>query len=138
MKTRVRAVILQEHSVLLIHRIKGGQEYWVFPGGGVEQGETQETALQREALEELGVVVSVDRQFAMHERDKEKQDPQQEVFYFCSITGGELGTGKGPEFQKGTHYEGMYALEWVSLASISQRNVVPDAIKAKLLEEVNP
>ena len=59
MKRRVRAIIIRGNKLLLIKRIKKTGTYWVFPGGGVEAGETLERALQRECKEELGVLVTV-------------------------------------------------------------------------------
>ncbi len=34
---RVAAVIIKDDKILLIRRIKNGQEYYVFPGGGVKE-----------------------------------------------------------------------------------------------------
>ena len=43
-------VILIEHDKLaLIKRIRSGETYYVSPGGGIEPGETAETAAVREA-----------------------------------------------------------------------------------------
>lgn len=135
MKERVRAIIKEGENILLIHRIKQGREYWVFPGGGVEKTDTNhKSALTRECKEELGVDIQVGDLFTIYEFGKTGKE-QREYFYFCEITGGELGTGSGPEFQEGTHYEGMYALEWIPLKDFSTRNIQPEEVKKGLQKE---
>ena len=40
-KDRVSAIIINDGKILLIHRFRDGKEYWVLPGGGVEQSESK-------------------------------------------------------------------------------------------------
>ncbi len=45
-----------KRKLLLIRRIKNNKTYWVVPGGGVETGESFETAARREVYEEIGFI----------------------------------------------------------------------------------
>lgn len=56
----VHAAIFNEQGQVLLLRQSYGDNRWGLPGGGVEPGETIYEAIQRECLEELGVVVSVE------------------------------------------------------------------------------
>jgi 8-oxo-dGTP pyrophosphatase MutT (NUDIX family) len=60
MRDRGSVVIIEDGKVALIERMKNGNHYYVFPGGGVEKGETPEQTAIREAFEELGVTVKID------------------------------------------------------------------------------
>jgi A/G-specific adenine glycosylase len=57
------AVILEEGAVLIGRRPEGKLlgGLWEFPGGKQEPHETLEECLKREIMEELGVVIEVDR-----------------------------------------------------------------------------
>ena len=58
--TRVAGVVVRDGSLLLVHRSPLKRYYpgvWDLFGGHVEGGESPEDALQREAREELGIVV---------------------------------------------------------------------------------
>jgi 8-oxo-dGTP diphosphatase len=128
MSERVRAIIRNNNSLLLIHRVKNGHEYWVFPGGGIEQSDVSpEAALERECFEELGVSVSVNKLFVKN---------NDEFFYECLIIGGQLGTGNGPEFQEGTSHEGLYALEWIPMQLLVDYEVLPAVVKEAIGRDV--
>ncbi len=59
MSVRVAAVVARDGRVLLARHEKGGESYWVLPGGAVEPGETLAGALVRELREEAGLEVEV-------------------------------------------------------------------------------
>jgi 8-oxo-dGTP diphosphatase len=66
-KQVVCAVIRDKEARILLTRRAPGQHlegHWELPGGKVEPGESLEAALERELLEELGLVVTVGEELA--------------------------------------------------------------------------
>ena len=51
----VRAIIFRDGKLALVHN--GKFDYYMFPGGGIEKGESHEETLIREVKEESGLVV---------------------------------------------------------------------------------
>lgn len=132
---RVRAIIIKNHSILLIHRIKIDTSYWVIPGGKVEYGESHENAIKRECIEELGVTVNVQGIFADKISDKPGMEGHHEFFYLCTIVKGRVGSGSGPEFKERSNYKGKYIIDWVRLHSLPFVNLKPVEIRDKIIKE---
>lgn len=63
-RNRGAAIIIQGGKIALIKRVREGEMYFVFPGGGIEEGETPEEATKREVYEELGVHIQVEHLIA--------------------------------------------------------------------------
>lgn len=61
MRKRTVGIIIKDNQILLMRRIKNGQEYFVFPGGGIEQNESMEEAVIRELKEEFDIDVKIDK-----------------------------------------------------------------------------
>lgn len=132
MKERVRAIIVESDGIVLMKRTKKDAVYYVFPGGGVEEGEDKISAMKREAHEELGVDVEVGSLFTEQRFDRD-EIPQTEFFFLCKKVGGTLGTGDGPEFQNDGRYEGFHDVVVVPIEEISKINLLPVAVKDLLV-----
>jgi ADP-ribose pyrophosphatase YjhB (NUDIX family) len=59
--TRYQGAIIRNDRILLIkhHEYATGRDYWVIPGGGREDGETEEECVKREVKEETHLNVTV-------------------------------------------------------------------------------
>ena len=60
-RIRVSGTLKKDDKILFVKHRKKGEEYYLLPGGGVDFGETFETALKREFLEEVNINISVDK-----------------------------------------------------------------------------
>lgn len=119
-------ILIQEGNIALIKRVKKGVEYYVFPGGGIEDGETAEQTAIREAEEELGLEVSIDRLIQIEEWHGTHH------FYLVKSLGGVFGTGTGAEFYKHAEEKGLYEPVWVGLEELHQIDLRPSSILHKL------
>jgi 8-oxo-dGTP diphosphatase len=124
MRVRAGVVLIENSKVALIERHRAGKHYYVFPGGGVDEGETPEQAAIREMEEETGLHVSIRRKLAEIHFGLSEQ-----VYYLVDRLDGEFGTGTGEEFTDSDPddpSEGVYTPIWMPLAELSQReNVYP-------------
>ncbi|EKE19582.1 MAG: MutT/NUDIX family phosphohydrolase [uncultured bacterium] len=132
MRNVVRAIIIRGDSLLTIKRVKGGETYWVFPGGGVENGENHVEALKRECKEELGLDVEVLELMFEYTFANTKFGEQEEYFYRCEILSGDLGTGDGPEYTQPSIETGSYEPMWMKLNEMKNLDVRPSEVKEKL------
>ena len=86
----VAAVICEKESIFATQRGYGAwKDYWEFPGGKIEPGETPEEALSREILEELDTEIAVGEKLTTVEYDYPEFHLSMECF-FASVTEGSL------------------------------------------------
>jgi 8-oxo-dGTP diphosphatase len=119
MRHRVVGIIIKDEKILLMRRVKNDREYYVFPGGGVEEGESLEEALRREMHEELGIRIRNPR--LLFELDNQLSDqygghmtgyPNEHYFLIGSFSGEpQLG---GPEKER-MDDTNQYFLEWTEV-----------------------
>ncbi|GEL03682.1 NUDIX hydrolase [Rummeliibacillus stabekisii] len=130
MRDRGSVVILENKKVLLIQRIRDNSIYYVFPGGGIEIGETPKDGAKREAFEELGVIVNVNECILEVEYDGTQ------YFFLSEIISGTLGTGQGEEYTNINRDRGMYLPVWMDIERLSSIDVRPQecALKVQSLQ----
>lgn len=132
MRTRAGVVLIQDNKVALIERHRAGLEYFVFPGGGVDDGESPEQGAIREAMEELGIEVSIKQKIAEIRFGRASKH----IYFLVERVSGEFGSGTGEEFTDSDPDhpdEGIYIPIWMPIDDLSQHtNVYPSAV-AKLV-----
>lgn len=139
-RIRVAGIIFINNGIALMHRTdvvkrKDIQNYYTFPGGGVEEGENLEEATIREIKEEFGINVEVIKK--LYEINSERFN-QKEYFFLCKYIDGEFGTGSGPEFSNNPKYvdSGKYIPEIIKIEEMKNILLLPTEIKDKLIEDL--
>ena len=128
----VGAVVLDGGGRVLLarraHEPSKGE--WSLPGGGVELGETLETAVAREVLEETGLVVRVGRVVEVLDRVQQTDDGRVEyhfviIDYICHAIGGRLTCGSDAD-----------DVAWVPLERLADYRITrkADAVIRKAVE----
>ena len=129
MRPSARAIILQNNKVLLIHRFKEGSEYYVIPGGGIEQNETPEDTVKREIKEELSLDITIDNKIGEYLNDNNPV-----IYYLVKSFSGEAKLGGPEKLRMQENVRNRYILEWVNLNDIDLINLVPEFIKGVIHE----
>ena len=117
----------------MIERHRGGLDYFVFPGGGVDEGETPEQGAIRETMEELGLEVVIKQKLAIIHFSQSDQ-----LYYLVERVGGKFGTGTGEEFTDAdpdNPDEGVYIPIWMPVEELPQHEkIFPESIAKLVLE----
>ena len=103
--TRYQGAIIRDHHLLLIkhHEFASGRDYWVIPGGGREDGETEEQCVQREMKEETNLDVVVER-LLLDEPEHPDGVYKRRKTYLCTPLAGEPRPGHEPELEAAEAY----------------------------------
>jgi 8-oxo-dGTP diphosphatase len=122
---RVVAAVLEKDGRYLITQRRATAVLplmWEFPGGRVEEGETDALALKREVLHRLGATIDVGKliSFVSHPYEGYVVDL---FLYECALTGGSL------------HGANVHRFEWVASAEFDAYEFTPadEASMNKLL-----
>lgn len=113
----VAAIIRKENSVFATQRGYGDyKDWWEFPGGKVEEGETPERALIREIREELDSDIIVEKFLTTVEHDYSEFHLSMDCFW-CRVQSGKLTL---------LEHE---AARWLPINDLRQVNWLPADVK---------
>jgi len=127
-KPRARAIVIDGDRIALIERVRNGQRYYVFPGGGPHEGESLAEAAKREVYEETGLVVEIGDRVA---EDVYRGVPN--IFFLARVTGGNLGTGTGKELSAPPDSpSGSYRPVWIAIADLARLPVLPEPVARRV------
>lgn len=135
---RAVGIIIKDNKILLIHRFNPSWQegwYYVFPGGGVEEGETPPEATIREIEEELSLDAKIDKLlFVQHNPSRVYEfDGRDEYFYLITDFTGEVELG-GPEKEK-MNENNQFHLKWIPINEMkNMENLYPKEAKEKLIK----
>ena len=130
----VKAVILQDGRLLVLKNHDSSGDWYILPGGGQEHGETIETALRRECIEEVGSDVTIGRLRFVRDYIADHHEfatteggiHQVELMFECQLTS-EPSLGKNPDAMQ-------TGIEWLDLSSLAGYRIYPSALK-RLLQQ---
>ena len=126
---RVSAIIIESEKILLMHRIKPNKDYFVLPGGSVEENEDNISALIREIREETSLEIEIDK--LLWQVNNEFNERTQYI-YLVSKYSGNLKLGS-PEKERQSE-DNKYVLEWHDIKDLKTVKFFPSEIKINILE----
>jgi 8-oxo-dGTP diphosphatase len=112
---RYQGAIIKDDQMLLImhHALRTGETYWVVPGGGILEGETEEACVVREMREETNLEVEVVK--LLIDEPTLPGDPYKRTkTYLCRPIGGEAAPGYEPEIEASSVYA-ISEVKWFDL-----------------------
>lgn len=118
--TRYQGAIVKDHHILLIrqHIFPTGKLLWIFPGGGIEPGETEEECVKREMKEETNLIVTVTKLLFDQPAPTGDKTYQRMRTYLCKPLNNDAKPGYDPEYdpkieEAGLH--GIVEIKWFDL-----------------------
>ncbi len=128
-----RGIVIHENKILLIHRKSKGKEYYSFPGGGIEKGETSREACEREVFEETSIRVKVgDSLYIISHNDNSEHH-----MYICEYISGQPKLSlNAPENDKMLNNDEWYNPEWISVKSLSDIPLQPLKLRNILIRDL--
>lgn len=133
MRIRAGILLINNNNIALIKRTKPARLYYVVPGGGVDEGEYTDEAAIREAKEELGIDVQIQKLVAIVERVEWGRVTHVQMYYHGEMVGGTFGQGVGEEYDRNDEHSS-YEAVWFPLSDVEFSKIYPSALIKHIAE----
>ncbi len=134
MRIRAAGILIKDNKLLMIHRFRDGEEYWVLPGGGVEEGEKPEEAVIREIKEETSISAKLKSGSVVFKDSHTLQGETSEHKIFkCEYISGEPKLSDDSVEVSKTTENNTYEPMWVDINDIQSLNIKPTKTKEFLI-----
>lgn len=131
MRSAVRAIVMKDDALLVMHRNKFGNEYFTLIGGAIKPGENHEQALQRELQEEAGIVVASPRLVIV---EQASQPFGAQYIYLCEYHSGTIGLSETSEEAKiGRLGNNTYQPEWLPVPRLAEVTFVTPTLQKAII-----
>ena len=129
-RKRARAIVIYNGKLVSMYREFDDRSFYVFPGGGMEDNESEEECVIREVYEEFGITVNPIKKVYVYENERSI-----EYFYLCDWISGEFGTGVGEEFDVNSNKEGVYIPKLIEISDIPNLPLMPKEVASSFYED---
>lgn len=131
-RSRASVLVVNKDKFVLIFRHKNNQDYYAIPGGGIELGETPETAAKREIDEELGLSL-----YNLKLISEYKTDSRHEYNFLSETKDTEINV-TGPEMKHLNMAEDLFKPEWHTKNSFRRDiEIFPDSAREMFNDFLN-
>lgn len=128
----MRAVVVRNGYLLVMHRNRFGQEYYTLPGGSIKPHETDDQALHRQVIEETGIQF-INPHLIIAE---DAGDPYgMQFIYLCQYVEGEPRLSPDSEEAKISALgKNLYSPQWLPLHSLASVPFRSTALRDALID----
>lgn len=132
-----RGIVIRDNKLLVIARQREGQQYYVFPGGHIDAGETLAEACAREVMEETSIVARPFREIYKFwfEDHKHHRGDGWQTFMVCDYQSGEPQPTDAEEYTMPNRITGTYEPMWIDIDQLENIDLRPAFIKKQFLKD---
>jgi len=135
-----RGIVFRDGKLVAIKRNKKGQEYYVFPGGHVDEGETPRDAAVRELKEETNITCTAVRPLYknMYYSKNNLRGSGMNAFYLCAYKSGEVSKTDAEEYTDEAYRDirGTYEPVLLDVADLKKIDLRPHQVRDQLVKDI--